>query len=411
MALWTDIEERYILFTILLFIFFRVCDAPVRFILVKTGLSPLSSLPNLLMLSILSIYLLKTIRTLRMDRSVFCVLIFSCYAAITGFLFIGNARQIFLGFYGLLPFFFGVVSYEVFIHNFERLRHFIITCWIICVVGVFLALFISFPWVGFSYERLGMEVEGTREWASFGISRIAGFSRSSYDAALLILLLLLMLAALLKRRLLIICFFIVSGAAIVVTTTKTIIGVYLLLIGYLATRSWQRFWSALTSVLTVVMVALPVSAQFIKYDLGITTDLWMRILLLSFEDRLLNTWPEGFNLLKNHGSFLLGRGVGGIGGAQKYFEKSIVNPADNLFLYLYVSFGLGAILILYPFLKRSVALARAEETPLNLFFFLFALSVITFGMTANVIESPLHGLLFGIFFMYQPQVINDYKKA
>jgi len=404
MALWTKIEERYILFTILFFVFFRVCDAPIRFFLVKAGLGPLSSLPNILILGILTLYLFKAILTLRLERRVFWVVLFFGYAIITGCLFVGNIKQILLGLYGLLPVFFGAVSCGVFTNNFERLKLFIATCWLISVIGVFLAVIISFPWVGFSYERLGMEMEGSREWASFGITRIAGFSRTSYDAAVLIFILMIMLGVVLKRRFLIVSVFVVSGAAIVITTTKTIIGVFLLIIIYLLTRKWYRLWSVLSAFLMLIMIALPLSTQFAKFDLEITTDLWMRFLLLSFEDRLINTWPEVFQLISQHGSYLLGRGIGGIGGAQSFFEKTIQNPADNLFLYLYVTFGVGAFFILYAFLKRTIILARADDTPLNVFFFLLSLSVITFGMTANVIEAPLYGYLIGVFFMFKYQV-------
>jgi hypothetical protein len=401
---WTDTEKKFTLFTILLFFSFRVLDAPFRFYLNKIGLGLLTSLPNFFIFGLLSIALFKATLTFRLKQTEFWTAVIFICSTISGLIYISDIRQIAFGFYGILPFFFGVISCGVFTNNFERLKPFILGCCLISIVGVFLSLYFTFPWVGFSYERFGVDIEGTREWSTFDISRIAGFSRTSYEAAYTILIFLIMLAALLKHKLLKISLVLISGIAITVTTSKTIILVYLLLIAYLITSAWRRFWIILSSILTVIMIALPISTLFVKYDFGITTDLWMRILLLSFEDRLINGWPDVFKLLSKHGSFLLGRGVGGIGGAQNFFEKTIKNPADNLFLYLYVTFGVGVFFILYFLLKRSISLARSAETPLNLFFYLFFLSVITFGITSNVVEGPLFGFLLGAFVMFRPKV-------
>lgn len=404
---WCEIEGKFVVFVTLIFLLFRTLDAPIRYSLYKLGLTPLSFLPNTLILLVIVLYLFKAILNLRINRSVLFVVVIFCYSVISSYIFIGNIQQTLLGLYGILPFFFGVVSSNIFVDNFNRFKLFIVICWCISVVGIFLSVFITFPWVGFSYERLGVDVEGTREWASFGIPRVAGFSRSSFEAAIFVLIFMMMQLVLTKHKLIRFITLFVSGIVIISTTTKGIIAAYFILTLYILTRSYRALWVLLSILMLAIMIALPVSTLFVHYNLSLS-DVFIKFLLASFEDRLLNTWPIGFDLLTKHGSYLLGRGFGGIGGAQQFFEKSIYSAADNLFLYLYVSFGVGSFFVLFHFLKRTVVLARADDTPLNVFFFLLSLSVITFGMTANVIESPLYGYLIGMFFMFKCQVRNEF---
>jgi hypothetical protein len=74
--------------------------------------------------------------------------------------------------------------------------YFIKSCligWAIAVVGVIINSQINFPWVGFEYSIGGVDIEGSREWSTFDIDRLAGFGRASIASASQILALSLVL--------------------------------------------------------------------------------------------------------------------------------------------------------------------------------------------------------------------------
>lgn len=399
-------EERCVFLLIIVFLTFRVLDAPIRYYLMKLSLTPITLVPNILIICFLTISLLKLILTLQVDRKILLIALFFVYAAIIGVIFIGNFKQITYAFYVLLPLFWGMRSSRTFTDNFFKIKHLITILWALSVLGVFLSVYYQFPWTDMTYDRFGTEVEGSREWAIQGFSRYAGFSRVSFEAASVIMILCLMLIVWHNNIVIKLIIWILSGFAIALTTTKGMIGTYLIVIFSLFIWNWRKLRVALTVAIVLFVTILPLSTKFITYNLGIN-DFILRIIFLSFEDRLLNTWPEALLLLEKHGSFLLGRGMGGIGGPQTIFEPIIKNPADNLFLYLFVIFGFSAFIIIYHILQKTIALINSDNNALNSFYFLFWLTVFTFGLTANTIEAPLFGFLIGTALLYKPNQQYD----
>ena len=91
---------------------------------------------------------------------------------------------------------------------------------------------------------------------------------------------------------------------------------------------------------------------------------------------------------------VLGRGLGGIGTPQTFFETLYQNSADNLFIYLYVTFGIGSFIFIYYLMK---SLRRcASNTQSLLMYFTFSIVVVMIGMTANVVENSTSLLVFGM---------------
>jgi len=111
----------------------------------------------------------------------------------------------------------------------------------------------------------------------------------------------------------------------------------------------------------------------------------------SFAMRITLTWPEAWTWIANHNVFPFGVGLGGIGGAQRFYAADFFNPSDNLFVYLYANFGvlglayLGWIAALGPRVPR---LARPEA--------LQALAVLAFifgyGAALSILEDQMAAL-------------------
>lgn len=290
----------------------------------------------------------------------------------------------------------------------ERLMRHAPFLWAIAVAGVLLNYFVPFPWVGTAYNVLGFEVQASIDWRAWEYQRLAGFSRASFAAANQIAILacfLLMSRSSWWRKLAV---WTVSVVAVALTTTKT--ALILLVVGpaALAILDWMlkrwregkmaplRFAQASLAAIVAVIVTLPLlsglqSGGDWSGRIGFLT-------LASIGDRLAKTWPQAFALIDHDriaAEWVVGRGLGGIGIAQQFSEGLALNPGDNLFVYLYVSIGVVALLLAI-LIFRSLRRAFADERQSFRFVFLAAICVCTTGITTNVIESVLPCLLFGM---------------
>ena len=93
--------------------------------------------------------------------------------------------------------------------------------WAITIGGIFLTWKWHAPWVGFDYEVGGVKLDASREWTIGGIDRLAGFSRSSFDAALQCLFLAVLAVIGCRYYVVSLGIWIISGAAIYLTTSRS----------------------------------------------------------------------------------------------------------------------------------------------------------------------------------------------
>src|SRR6478609_3960617 len=258
--------------------------------------------------------------------------------------------------YTWTPFFLGLVLVSLRLEG--LLLRAALVWWGFAVAGVLLNTFVKFPWMGATFEVLGQEAQVARDWTTNGIERLAGFSRASFTAANEIALFSMLLAARVRMH--------------------AALKVLILLAG--------------------VMVALPCASgmQDLLNDTS-TSDVGF-LTLSSMLERAAIMWPAAFQLIasdKNPLEWVLGRGLGGIGAAQAIFEPLKVNSADNLFVFLYVTFGSGAALFVGSILagfKKYYVNDRENFSSL----FALAASVLTLGIATNVIESVVPALVTGV---------------
>ncbi|PAF25970.1 hypothetical protein CHH61_10940 [Shouchella clausii] len=120
----------------------------------------------------------------------------------------------------------------------------------------------------------------------------------------------------------------------------------------------------------------------------------------SFIDRMYRVWPEAFNLIETQNHLIFGGGIGSIGVAQIYFDPLRYNPADSVYIYILVTFGLvgclGVVLLVLLTMTVSINKKNTHYLLISLIIFL------CYGATINVIEtvglSTLIGILIGLFF-------------
>jgi hypothetical protein len=200
----------------------------------------------------------------------------------------------------------------------------------------------------------------------------------------------------------------VSCVAIALTTSKTpllaILLVPVMLAGLiLFQRGRDRaggFWPAISVLLalTAVMIVLPVSSGTASMLSSHNINDYSFVTTSSLLDRALNMWPGAFALIaSDHAPYqwILGRGLGGIGSAQGIFEPLATNAADNLFVFLYVTFGLASVCLLVPMLARFRGQFAVDPPAFRLLFGIAA-GVLILGIASNVLESVVPAIALGM---------------
>ncbi|MDX1921771.1 MAG: hypothetical protein SFW65_01395 [Alphaproteobacteria bacterium] len=314
------------------------------------------------------------------------------------------------GLYIWLPFFLGLL-----VSSFELQGHFqknILIWWLIVTTGVLINAFVVFPWTGESYQIFGQTMQTSRDWTTAGFNRLAGFSRANYAASNQIALFCVVVLTMRMNIFLKIVIWLMSTVAIYLTTSKTtliamaVVPLMIILVEFLQqqdyakkkpTKNAERVALAVLTGLASVSVLLPV--LFLTSRSQITSSEGIGFInLSSMMDRGAWMWPNAWDLIfKTDEVFpmIFGRGIGGIGTPQYFFERLNANSADNLFIYLYVTFGAFSI-----FFIRFLVMGVRKWLPINSSEFLvyYTLTCVVFivGMTSNVIESASMCLIIGI---------------
>ncbi|HET7539022.1 MAG TPA: hypothetical protein VFK05_04095 [Polyangiaceae bacterium] len=405
------IIRRALPIAVLALVYNDIFGAVIRFVAVTVGAPWLSYAPMLFAVFVV----IAALCLARLPRGVWLTLgLFASYAYYT--CLVGGANTSLLtqlssvGFalYTWTPFFLGLVLASLDLAGlFARAS---LLWWSFAVAGVIVNTFLKFPWTGTTFEVLGQQAQVARDWTTNGVDRLAGFSRASFAAANQIALFSMVLAARARMHALVkVLIWAVSVLAIALTTSKTplmlMVVVPAALLSVRCTRIFAArdefpFYVAMLILLSLLAttVALPCASTTQDLLASTTASDFGFLTLSSLLDRASTMWPAAFELIasdKNPIEWVLGRGLGGIGAAQAIFEPLKVNSADNLFVFLYVSFGLGSLLfgvaILAGF-KKYYDRDRGTFTQL----FALAASVLTLGIATNVIESVIPALVTGM---------------
>lgn len=406
---------------VLLFIWL-VCiilEAPLRYYTVALGLPGFIYLRDIILGFIFLYFLLSTIRRGRISGLLLMILAAVVYGALIGILNGLSFSQVAFGSKMFLPFIvaFIAVYYMQVEKDFLRLLFRWLTP--IVLIGIFLELYRELPWKGVQYAAFGVDIDASREWTTLGLPRLSGFGRASYETAAILFALMAMYLtvsiisrASSKKPILIYydnLMLALCVAGIVLTTSKTAIlsaiGLLICIIILGRIHNSRKFGKVLSLGLRMLIILFAlygmappiiaaVSPSFFSHVLD-SDDLIWRALTFSFMERMETTWPDAFRLLDHGWKFLTGRGIGGIGAAQFYFEPALYNPADNLYVYLQVSFGIVFTAFLILCLIGYLLLVKVTETS-SPFFFLFSFTIFAFGATMNIVESPILMFSLGI---------------
>ncbi|WP_414041111.1 hypothetical protein ACJU26_03195 [Acidithiobacillus sp. M4-SHS-6] len=381
-----------------LFLWLLVLQAPLRYGLARVHLEALIYLPKLLMLA--AVVVLPFLRS-RASMPALAISGLAVLYLLWGMVNLSSPAQAAFGFWVLVPLLFGLWAGSII--RIEQWRHLFAMLFVVSVLGVFLNPLLHYPWSGQTLDLLGKSIKVSRQWSAFGLDRYAGFARASFSAAAQLLLFGVMLVVLLQRRGVKLLVWLVAGAGIALTTTKGPLGAWLLLSMYFAggallrwPRYWLQLWLVALTFALLAMILLPLSTLWIQYDPTLH-GYASKFLFASFGDRLNWMWPDSLHLLNLNGAWhwWTGRGLGGIGAAQQYFEPARYLAADNLFVYVTVYVGLPMALLLFVGLWwRVMRLSLSHEAlawrlPV-------ILGLVAYGVVVNEIEASLLALFWGL---------------
>lgn len=288
----------------------------------------------------------------------------------------------------------GMACYQTYINNEDRAIKLISVFYAITALGVVIDFLFDMPWAGATFSSAVGEVTVSREWTSGGMSRTAGFGRSSTEtAAFLAILAAPILVNSRLTPLKCIAFYLLNLALISATTTKGAILAWIV-IG-VCTPFIRKQTSQTPTMVSIGLAcagtALPILIYLYDYRINVNDQLWW--LLSSFADRINRMWPEAVYNIHQHGNAILGRGLGGIGFPQLFGEGKLYNAADNVMLYIYVTFGVPGIIyvlnILLSFKNKIKIPSNVKSGPI---FSVWLVYWFTYGLVGNNIDSAI--LLF-----------------
>ncbi len=400
--------DVYILSGVLFYLATVVFEGPIRYALSYLNAGTLLYVRDLIVSLVVTLTIVALIAK---SRNLINPLFVSAYFLLLYF-FVGLLTAdvpIFSGFFGLKIFaitLFGIslsfylTSLHVYIYR--ATLFFLVTT----VLGVFLNFIVGkFPWEGQEFETAFGVVTTTREWwTNQGGRRLPGFTRASFDAAMVIGV---SFAYVINRFTKIAAAFwgSIFLIAVYLTTSKgMVLAIVLLLLWYVVPFGWGRIVIARLVIVTLllILIALPLfscgTSSSFKDFIGFPH------ILFSFVDRIVNTWPHSCSLLIEPYSWILGAGVGSIGVPLQYnYSARMLSPADNLFVYIFVSGGvvwvIGLILTIYRAMSFSnYAVNQTDDWHIRVHAMLIIF--LAYGITSNMHEQPFYsvyaGLLVGI---------------
>jgi len=388
---------------LLLYLPLLVFEGALRYFLWHVGLEALVYIPKGLMIVLFWLVIIFALTRGRLGKAFVFLLGILIIGFFVGLYYTGSFFQAAFGLWVYTPMLYGTVALPSFLRIGKKGSSFVLILWFAVMAGLLWDCISLLPWTGFDYELGKATIEASRKWTTFGIKRCAGFTRASFSAAYLILFFAVYLATKLKSKFFIFSIWLATGLGLLLTTHKTAIGIYLgisllgpVLLLYPYASIVRQSFKVLPAIVALIGISLPLLSGVVTIA---PESHFEKVILASLGMRFSDTWPDALALVKNDGNLVLGRGLGGIGAPQKYFEPKLHNPADNMFLSLYVSFGAGMIAFV-GILVHGLSRLDLRDSWHNRLFWLLGLAVLLQGWTINAVEDPLTSIILGLLLGY-----------
>lgn len=326
--------------------------------------------------------------------------------AFYGMLIQGSLIQPVIGLKLYLAFLLGMASYSTFRDKQGLMIRWYLAMYVLTVIGVCINWATDMPWAGETFESAVGATEVSREWTTGGIRRLAGFAKASFDASTIVVTFGAALALYpgLSRWIQLLLLLTSTGVVVLTTSKGSMLALVVIALYIGLRRQQENRLNASFYVAPAAMLLIPLLLFAFEFKATVHGDLWF--LLSSFAERINWMWPRAFGNLGSLEGAILGRGVGGIGFPQRFGEGLIYNSADNVMVYLFVSFGLAALIYVYITLNKLRTAAPHITPYIWSCLICWLLYWIFYGFTTNLIENPLFSFFVGLIFgaAYTPPI-------
>ena len=203
--------------------------------------------------------------------------------------------------------------------------------WLASMIGVVLDKYVyTFPWMGMATHIGGIAVDVSRGWDidSGFEKRAAGFSRSSISAAMLLPTLALIIAPRMRNWLVRAVMLALTVGAVLLTTQKGALVAVAAVSVILCAPAWSRY--RLLALACLAFALLDVALPLLTDGL-LVPDTGGVFSFGSFGMRITLTWPEAWHWILHNEVFPFGVGLGGIGGAQRFYAAELVQSIGQFF--------------------------------------------------------------------------------
>ncbi len=326
-----------------------------------------------------------------------------------GLLLGGTLFQRLFGLKMFVPLLFGVAIFPSIRNQFALLMRIMVVFFGVSVAGVLINHAVgAMPWEGLSYDTAFGSMQTTKQWwIPGGVSRLPGFTRASFDAAMIIGVTGAMLLAQARPRWLRALIFAAGAATIVLTTSKGMVIAFAVAACWLvlANRSMASLTVGKAIVACLLLLTCGVPTLFMIVSVSENTN-DVPDMLMSLWDRFSWMWPEAYALLPDGFGALTGTGLGGIGTALAHApEGTAWNAADSIFVYYFVTFGvLGIVYVAFPLLALfgtdadAQADANTETDPQAFVWAAVLVIAYGYGLSINMVEQPVFATVFGLLY-------------
>lgn len=380
-----------------IFLSYETLQGALRYGLSLFHLAPLSYLPVLFML--IAVVLFPLIQGHTSKPAIITFGLVAIYL-IWGLVNLSSPLEAIIGLWIFVPLIYGIWAGPYI--DIIRWRRVFTWLFIVAASGVLFNPLVHYPWIGSSIIIFGQKIRVSWDWYDFSAQRYPGFARTAINAANQLLLYAIVLMFLTKNRIRKLLIWLIAGVGIALTTIKGALGSWILLSIYFTGGSllkwpkyWIRLWLILMALTLLSMILLPLSTLWIHYNLGLRGFV-SKFLFVSFGARLNYMWPHSLHLLDlgGHWHWMVGRGLGGIGTPQMFFDPANYYAGDNEFVAIAVMFGLPVTVVLFfmlfwRFVKVSTIGCREYLLPLLLF-------IIAYSVVINLDGEPILNFMLGV---------------
>lgn len=384
----------FIYLSLAIYVAFYVFESPIRYFFNLLGANSLIFVRDVIITIPLLIVLLKQIINKKVHPA---FTVFALIILVHGIISILNIRSLFVILYSIKMFvtiLVGAVFSPYIMNPPKPVIRLIFIFWLITFVGVFIDKYdiFQFPWSGMGSTTIGdIQVDISRDWQISGEDkRAGGFMRSSINVAVIEPLLAFLLIFNIRSLLLRLPVMLITLITLYWTTQKASILGFAFVCGLLII-AYRKPVPALKlgiSLAFILMIALPVILpQFIMPHAG------GMFSMSSFYMRVEEVWPAAWKWINRHEVLFFGVGLGGMGGAMRFYDFASANPTDNMFILLYAFFGLFAFIYmgwLWLICMRvsNKSLAMTQELSIILF-------IIFYGVAMTMVEDQMATLFLG----------------